>query len=304
MISAPSLRVTLLSALAIGLTACATGESGEPLCTTVGSPHPLATELREASGVAASRTHPGAFYTHNDSGGDAIVFALDSSGAITARLRLTNARNVDWEDIATAPCPQGGGSCIWVADIGDNQAGRDIVSLYVVSEPTALRGSADLQAVRYDLTFPDGARDAEALFVTPSRRAYILSKGGLGPVTLYRSAALGPDDTGGAHLLERVQSFGSDAAELPDQVTGAAISEDGQRIAIRTYTHLQLHRWDRERLRPLLPGPGVALEPLGEPQGEGVALVAGDTIALTSEEGPQAIAPRLTLLVCPALGAR
>src|SRR6185503_19917168 len=56
-------------------------------------------ELTEASGIAASRTMPGRFWTHNDSG-QPVLFALDRGGNVVGRLRLTGATVDDWEAVA------------------------------------------------------------------------------------------------------------------------------------------------------------------------------------------------------------
>src|SRR6187549_1833779 len=74
-----------------------------PTCTPSG-PLVRVPELPEASGVAASRQTPGRFWSHNDSG-QPVLFVLDSTGAVTGRLRLSGATVEDWEAVAVGPCP-------------------------------------------------------------------------------------------------------------------------------------------------------------------------------------------------------
>ena len=74
-------------------------------------------ELPEASGVAASRRNPGIVWALNDSG-DPVIYAIDANGTITGRVRITGATLEDWEALAVSACP--GGTCLYVADIGDN----------------------------------------------------------------------------------------------------------------------------------------------------------------------------------------
>ena len=105
---------------------------------------------------------PGRLWTHNDSG-QPILFALDTRGAVTARVRVTGAAVDDWEAIAVGPCPEG--SCVFVADIGDNAARRSSVTIYRIPEPAASEASAAVSAA-FTLSYPDGAHDAEALLVT------------------------------------------------------------------------------------------------------------------------------------------
>ncbi|MCA1559796.1 MAG: hypothetical protein LC804_05865 [Acidobacteria bacterium] len=120
-------------------------------------------DLPEASGVAASHRTPGVFWAHNDSG-DPVIFALHERGAIKGRVRVAGAQVDDWEDIAVGPCAHG--SCLYIADIGDNSGTRNRITLYRVPEPLPSDAATDAVEV-FHATYPDGAHDAEALFVTP-----------------------------------------------------------------------------------------------------------------------------------------
>src|SRR5262245_3635164 len=53
--------------------------------------------INEASGVIASRAHPGVFWTHND-GNDGVLYAMDRSGALIGCGKV-DAKIKDWEDI-------------------------------------------------------------------------------------------------------------------------------------------------------------------------------------------------------------
>src|SRR5215207_364043 len=103
-------------------------------------------ELPEGSGLAASRRTPGRFWSHNDSG-DAVLFALDGTGHVNGRVSLAGANVEDWEAIAIGPCPSG--SCIYLADIGDNDARRKRITIYRVAEPAEASGSIQATDVFY-----------------------------------------------------------------------------------------------------------------------------------------------------------
>ena len=60
--------------------------------------------IGESSGVAVSRTYPGVLWTHNDSGDDAVLYAIDMAGNLIGRFPVSGARNRDWEDIDLGPC--------------------------------------------------------------------------------------------------------------------------------------------------------------------------------------------------------
>jgi hypothetical protein len=113
--------------------------------------------LTEASGLVASGQHAGVFWTHNDSGDTARLYAIDESGASKGSLTLAGAIPEDWEDIARD------GTTLYVGDIGDNDKGRDEIAIWRVDEPATLDADGSAGASRMTLTYPDGPHDAEAL---------------------------------------------------------------------------------------------------------------------------------------------
>ena len=130
----------------------------------------------------------------------------------------------------------------------------------------------------------------------PDTTLYIISKGRSGPVIVYRyPPPLRPLQR---VMLERVQQLTTGLEQLPDLVTGADATPDGARVAVRTYSHLQLYRFEGDTLAPLIPGRGYSLGALQEPQGEGVALAADGTVFLVSEAGPARGAAPLSRLRC------
>jgi len=64
-------------------------------------------EITESSGATASRKQSGIFWTINDSGGFAKVYAFDLRGRDKGAWHLSGAGNRDWEAIALGPCPRG-----------------------------------------------------------------------------------------------------------------------------------------------------------------------------------------------------
>lgn len=145
---------------------------------------------REASGLAASRRTDGVVWTHDDSGGTPVLYALNSAdGASRGSIRLRGVKNFDWEDIASFEFE--GHSWLLAADVGDNEGVRSSVVLHVVREPAAATlspGRATELAPDYSIHFiyEDGARDCESVAVDVEERAvYLLSKRDYEP-RLYR----------------------------------------------------------------------------------------------------------------------
>lgn len=270
----------LVVLLLLAASACERAAGDPAACGPLERRGPLPEGLAESSGVAASRAYPGVLWTHNDSGGDPVVFAIDSAGRPLGTTRIAGAQNVDWEDIAIGPCPEG--ECLFIADIGDNDENRRDAVIYRVPEPEP--GAATSRpTTRLPLRYPGSPRDAEALFVVPAGDLFIVSKGRAEPPSLYRyPTPLRPDTE---VELERVQEIVLAEPALPmERVTGAGASPDGRLVAVRTYGTLQLYHFRDGRLQPAL-DPPLDLVPLGEPQGEAVDVTADGTIWLTTEAG-------------------
>jgi hypothetical protein len=234
--------------------------------------------LSEASGVAASRGTPGVYWAHNDSG-DPVIFALDEQGAIKGRVRVTGARVDDWEDLAVGRCASGW--CLYIADIGDNSGKRGHITVYRVTEPVP-GDEATAQVDVFEATYPDGAADAEALFVT-GESVFIVTKGDPGPVALYRLPGL---DAGRKVRLERVgEPLATRDVAAKNRPTAADVSQDGRWVAVRTTHYVSFYRTEdltagqwREAVR-------ADVTALGERRGEGLAFTAGGDLVLVGEAG-------------------
>jgi hypothetical protein len=168
--------------------------------------------LVELSGLVASRRTPGVFFAIQDSGGEdrARLYALDAEGRSLGTWEIAGVRNKDWEDLASFT--HEGRAWIAIADIGDNQARREELLVFVVPEPDvrvrdvneedgagpALTG--ELQpAATWTIRYSDGARDGEALAVDPEADAILLLAKRGSPATLYR-APFAPMDAPAARL--------------------------------------------------------------------------------------------------------
>lgn len=237
-------------------------------------------ELPEGSGVAASKRTPGRFWAHNDSG-QPVLIALDAKGTVLGSVRMSGAEVEDWEAIAVGPCPAG--SCIYVGDIGDNDAERPDIAIYRLPEPADVSGSVEKADV-LRVSYPDGAHDAEALLITPKGDIVIVTKGDTGPVGLYRlPAGAKPGAILKLQPLGKPRQSGKGAAD--DRITDGAVSPSGAWVALRTKTAILLYRTEELMSGNWKEAGRVSLQSLGEPQGEGIAFGDEKTIYLVGEGG-------------------
>lgn len=218
--------------------------------------------LNEVSGLAFGKSQPGIIYVHNDSGGEPKVYMLDSLGNVIGDVELLGATNRDWEDIAVGPGKYGE-SNVYVAEIGDNVAQYETIRIYRFAEPIRSGGSVKITPERIDLTYPNGAMDAETLMVDPvSGDIFILSKRDK-ENTLFRLPA------------EKFQSGSAELEELmklpiTSSVAGD-ISQDGSQIIIKNY--LEVFYWKRkkgESVMEALSRAPVIVPYVPEPQGEAI----------------------------------
>jgi hypothetical protein len=198
--------------------------------------------INESSGIVASRTTPGLYWTHNDSGDGPFIYAFDNRGASRGVWLVTGAASRDWEDIAAGPGPVRGKNYLYIGDIGDNSGNRADVVIYRVSEPAIKaddaqstkrnpRATEAAEAIR--LRYPDGAHDAEALMVHPvTGNIYIITKIPFADPSIYEADA--PQKTDRTTTLVRVGKLNVPSL-LGGIITGGDISPDGRRVALCDY---------------------------------------------------------------------
>lgn len=84
----------------------------------------LPTDINETSGLLFFN---GKLITHNDSGDNAKLYEIDTiSGSISRTIAITNANNIDWEDISQDD------THIYIADIGNNNGNRNDLKIYKI----------------------------------------------------------------------------------------------------------------------------------------------------------------------------
>lgn len=262
------------------LASATTGGCG---CADYAAPKPLGKlggDLDEASGLAASRAHPGVVWVHNDSGDSARVFALREDGVELAQVALAGVKARDFEDVAVGPCPAG--SCVYVADIGDNNKVRKSLVVHRFPEPKALAGALSVTPESFRFRYPDGPHNAEALLVHPNTgEMVVVTKTTFGAVGAYRFPA--PLTADAEVVLEGVGDVvGLDP--LSQLVTAGSVSPCGDRLLLRTYGHLYEYKVTGSVAAALLVPPRE-VPVADEAQGEAVTFRRDGKGYLTTSEG-------------------
>ncbi len=275
----------ILAALLIGTAVFVTAPGVAVAAPTAGATACVVRDPRvdEASGLVAT---PTGFVALNDGKpGTSVLrlYVLNQRCQVTRVITDQGFDPLDPEDLARTA-----DGTLWVADTGDNDRERQTVAIDRIPPGTS-RGTT------YRLTYPDGAHDAEALLVQPDGTAVIVTKELSGNAGVFVSTRplTGPGATLPLRAAGSVRIAGTDSAGGPDiggfaalLVTGGAVSADGRRLALRTYT--DAYEWtvpagdyaaaltDSEPRRTPLPG---------EPQGEAISFSSDGANFVTLSEG-------------------
>ena len=201
--------------------------------------------IDEASGLAASRKNENVFWTHNDSGGDNEVYALNRSGEHLGIYTLDGVSARDWEDISICFDTTEREYFIYVGDIGDNGGNYNEKYIYRFQEPFVSENQTpvnetitQIQTITFE--YEGGTNhDAETLMTDPlTNDIYIVSKRHSG-------------DSDYVFRLGYPQSFTeTELAQEVCEVTfpldfmshrgavGGDISTSGLEILIKSYDHI------------------------------------------------------------------
>jgi len=252
---------------------------GQKLCELA---NPL---IDESSGLACSRARPGAFFTHNDSGSEARIFAFDVAGNDLGHCLLADVQAYDWEDMASFSVA--GKHYLLLADTGNNGLGAAVQMLHLVEEPAIhpVRGITAgqipiVQTIHF--SYYDDHRDCEALAVDPTDRTILLVTKQHDTRCYVYTMPWPKDDPEKVFAARKIATL-----EIP-AVTAMDISPDGRLAIVLTYSHAyEYTRGPDEDWPKAFSRRGRMLAMPGRNQGESICYGPdGKTLYLTSEGKP------------------
>jgi hypothetical protein len=187
----------------------------------------LSADIRETSGLTIVNNM---LITHNDKGRLNQLFVLDGqSGKYLNTIKLQNAQNNDWEDLAQND------EFLFIGDMGNNEGDRKNLSIimvpkkYLSAENTVAESSGKIefyypQQTNFSISKQHNF-DCEAIIYF-NNYIYLFTKNRLDSNTdLYRIPCVK-----GKHAAEHLAVF-----ESGGRITGAAMSNDGKKIALIGY---------------------------------------------------------------------
>lgn len=190
--------------------------------------------LYESSGLYVSG--PNEIWTHNDSGHTNQLFMIDTMGHIQRTLTITNASNIDWEDLAVDTYRN-----VYINDAGNNQNDRTDLRIYIIPDPDQIQGNAT-QAEIIDFMFEDQTAfpppetnlnfDIEAM-IWRAGYLYLFTKNRSTPQTgfckLYRLPAVA-----GLHTAQLMDSIFLGNTNASARVTAADVHPESGELLLLT----------------------------------------------------------------------
>lgn len=171
----------------------------------------------------------GNLITHNDSGNAPELYEIDSNTlAITRTITITNADNIDWEDMAQDD------KFIYIGDFGNNNGDRQNLRILKIAK-SDYTNSDTVTAQSIDFIYEDQTDftttsdsdfDAEALFVLDGELIVLTKQWQAQGTTAYRVP-----NFSGAFLAERIDSY-----QVDGLITGAAYNETTNQLSLVGYS--------------------------------------------------------------------
>lgn len=128
--------------LSFFLSGCGEDEDPAPALASLGM---LPEEIKESSGLLFWN---GSLWTHNDSGNANVLYRLSpTDGSLQGEVRIENAANTDWEDLAQDD------NYFYIGDFGNNNGTRKNLRIYRIPKSELSRDEVTADLIFFN--FPD-----------------------------------------------------------------------------------------------------------------------------------------------------
>ena len=225
----------------------------------------------ESSGLAYAK-RPDSFWTHNDSGGKPELYEINKKGNLLSVRPVTNASNVDWEDLA-----EDNEGNVFIGDFGNNGNARKNLTIYKLPKNQDTAEKITFQYANQTEFPPAPERlhyDSEAFFHR-NNQLYLFSKNRSTKdhlVYLYKLS----DQPGNFSLSP------TDSINIKTQVTSADISPDGKTFALLTYGKVLLFSADNGEVNFKRP---LGCFKMVRKQAEALLFLNNTDMLITNEQG-------------------
>ena len=193
----------------------------------------VSSELGEISGIEYDKD--GNLWAINDSGNSTEIHQIDSLGQIHRSIEITNAKNIDWEDLT-----QDDFGHFFVGDFGNNSNKRRDLTIYKIENPIDIKTTVtEAEIIRFKFSDQDLDNTNDSIknfdmeaFIFYKGRLYLFTKNRTKPfdgyTNLYRM-----EDYASNQRAQKVSRFKTcQAGKYQYWITGAAISPNRKTLAL------------------------------------------------------------------------
>jgi len=193
----------------------------------------VASSLNEISGIEYDKN--GNLWAINDSGNTTEIHQIDSLGNINRSIELTNAKNIDWEDLT-----QDDFGHFFIGDFGNNSNKRKDLTVYKIENPIDIKTTTtQAEIIRFKFDDQDLSNTNDSIknfdmeaFIFYKGKLYLFTKNRTKPfdgyTNLYRMG-----DYASNQKAQKVSRFKTcKAGKYQCWITGAAISPNRKTLAL------------------------------------------------------------------------
>ncbi|AZQ84426.1 hypothetical protein EKO29_10585 [Colwellia sp. Arc7-635] len=190
-------------------------------------------QLKEISGIEFDKNEN--LWAINDGGDEAKLYQINKTGGIDRAITITNAKNIDWEDMT-----QDDFGHFFLGDFGNNDNLRKWLTVYKIENPIDIKGTTtEAEIIKFTYpehtSFPPEAHEMEfdvEAFVFYKRHLYLFTKNRTVPfngvTTLYRIG-----DHAANYDAKKISTFTTcTIAEKLCWITSAALSPSRKRLVL------------------------------------------------------------------------
>lgn len=201
----------------------------------------LPKKLKEVSGITYF-PETNLIYTLEDSGNKNAIYAINSEGKLTKTITVTNATNVDWEDITKDKSGN-----VYIGDFGNNDNERKDLCIYKVNKDQL---NKDMAVAEYKVSFSY----PEQTEFPPKKKAMFFDVEGFfehGNFFYLFTKNRSKDFDGTAYIYKILNAPGTQKATKIGEfktcnnynhcvLTGATISPDGKKVVVLSHDKIVL----------------------------------------------------------------
>ncbi|EPR73826.1 hypothetical protein ADIWIN_1186 [Winogradskyella psychrotolerans RS-3] len=183
----------------------------------------IVNELTEVSAAEIGKDSD-ILWVIQDAGNSNNLIGLDKNGNIVRNIRITNAKNKDWEDLT---CDSQGN--IYIGDFGNNKKKRETFKIYKVNYDDLNLNSVTAEIIEFSLPKNKNPEDFESFFIY-NNSFYIFSKENKNFIVLKVNNSIGK------HVAELHTEYNLSGKN--NKITSADISDNGKTVILLNHDKL------------------------------------------------------------------